>query len=158
MAEDAAAPRAPVVGGVAQRRERAGPHAGPPHHGRLEFARPGPVYLRGGGFCPRRARRFWLDWAATTYHHRRRAFARITVEMRWARRLLAPGFVDELVRWEAQFTQWGQAHSQVSVCTYDTRTFPDDVLRRLSRVHSRLWVDGRATPNPFPVDLARLFT
>jgi hypothetical protein len=99
-----------IVAGVAQRCEPAGPDAGPPHHGRLEFAHPGPIYLRGGGFCPRRARRFWLDWAATTYQHQRHAFAGITVEMCWARRLLTPGFVDELVRWEAQFTLWGQAH------------------------------------------------
>jgi hypothetical protein len=45
-----------IAAGVAQRREPAGPHAGPPQDSRLEFARPEPIYLHGGGFCPRRAR------------------------------------------------------------------------------------------------------
>jgi hypothetical protein len=106
--------------------------------------------------CPRSARRFWVDWAAAT-QQQRHSFARIAVEMGWARGLLAPGLVDELVRCEAQFTLWGQAHPQVSVCTYDTRALPDDVLLRLSRVHSQLWINGHAAPNPFHVDLACLF-
>ena len=97
-----------IAAGVAQRREPAGPHAGPPHDSRLEFARPEPIYLHGGGFCPRRARRFWLDWAATTYHEERHGFAGIAVEMRWARQMLARGFVDELVHCEAQFTLWAR--------------------------------------------------
>jgi hypothetical protein len=40
---------------------------------------------------------------------------------------------------------------------YDIRALPDDVLRRLSRVHPQLWINGQATPNPFHADLARLF-
>jgi hypothetical protein len=87
---------------VAQRRMLAGPSDLPHDVDRpAGFARPGPVYLHGDGLCPRRTRWFWDDWAATTYHQRH-TFARIALEMRWARRLLT-GSVDELVCREAQF-------------------------------------------------------
>lgn len=48
----------------------------------------------------------------------------------------SPGGVDVFLRREAQFTLGGQAHPLVGVCTYDTWVLPDEVLLKLSRVHS----------------------
>ncbi|NMI00478.1 MEDS domain-containing protein [Pseudonocardia acidicola] len=122
-----------------------------------EFALPSRSYLQGGGFSSRRMLRFWADWAATTYTPHRHGATRIAADMTWAHPFLrTPGFADDVVRYEAGFTLWSRAYPQVTACMYDTRTFPDDLLLRVSKVHSTLWIDGEATANPFHLDLARI--
>jgi MEDS: MEthanogen/methylotroph, DcmR Sensory domain len=123
--------------------------------GRLEFVDPAHSYLRGGRFSSGQMGQFWADWAVAI-SDRRRGNTRIVADMSWAQAFLAPDFVDDLVRYEAQFDLWNQAHTQETVCLYDTGRFPDDLILRLSKVHSQLLIDGEATPNPFHVDPARI--
>lgn len=118
----------------------------------LTFVSPDQSYLQGGRFSSRRMHQLWPDWAARTYE--RCTFARIVADMSWAVPFLTRCFEDDRVRYEARFTVWSQAYPLATVCMYDTRAFPEDLLVRISAVHSQLWIDGRVVPNPSHFDLA----
>jgi hypothetical protein len=145
-----------IAAKVAAQPEVAWPNGDESADGILEFGTPNHSYLHGGGFSSHRMLQYRVDWAVTAYDRQRRTFARIVTDMTWAYPFLTPDFADDLVRYEARFALWAQTHPQVTACMYDTRKFPDDLLLRISKVHSKLWIDGEVMENPFHVDLAHI--
>jgi hypothetical protein len=72
--------------------------------------------------------------------------------MSWAKPLMSPTLVKQLVRSEVNITRWVRSREMVGLCLYDLDLFSGDLIIPMIKAHPKVWMGGAVVENPFYLD------
>lgn len=119
------------------------------HTGRLQVKEPEDNCLRDGDFDGERMLALLRAWSERLLPVGEGAFGRLAADMSWARPLVGPAFVHDLIRYEREATRWLASSPRVGLCTYDLDLFGGDVIVPVVTSHPLVWFNGVLLENPY---------
>jgi hypothetical protein len=113
---------------------------------------PADGHLRAGAFAPDVLLEELRAWSAEAFATPGVTFARVIADMSWAKPLMSPQLVEDLVRSEVNVTRWVRSRDLVVLCLYDLDLFGGDLLVPMIKVHPKVWMGGALVENPYYID------
>jgi hypothetical protein len=110
---------------------------------------PGDGHLRGGAFAPDVKLEGLRTWSAEAFSTPGVTFARVIIDMSWAKPLMSAQLVEDLIRSEVNVTRWVRSRDVVVLCLYDLELFGGDLLVPMIKAHPKVWMGGALVENPY---------
>ena len=113
---------------------------------------PGDGQLRGGAFAPDVKLEGLRTWLAEAFATPGVTFARVIIDMSWAKPLMSAQLVEDLIRSEVNVTRWVRSRNVVVLCLYDLELFGGDLLVPMIKAHPKVWMGGALVENPYYIE------